>query len=205
MDLIGDDNLLVGIPPNDSDSQKWEVAPLGAGHTIRNVKTGKYLAILHATKEEPIVATNFPVAWHMKKIFVIEENTAFFEIRWPNTEFMFEVTDNGRRAPWSQDPSADGYVQRCRLWRAVCCHILTSTRGTHPEKTIMTFSIPIGGRPIKPGPPRPSSRLVPKVTKSHSNGIVTSANVGNKGSISNAHRSGPGTTSLATKLEFESS
>ncbi|KIM60294.1 carbohydrate-binding module family 13 protein [Scleroderma citrinum Foug A] len=175
MDLIGDDNLLVGvyfscsshrrrldipctgIPPNDSDSQKWEVAPLGAGHTIRNVKTGKYLAILHATKEEPIVATNFPVAWHMKKIFVIEENTAFFEIRWPNTEFMF-------------------------------------------EGPLVT-----GGRPIKPGPPRPSSRLVPKVTKSHSNGIVTSANVGNKGSISNAHRSGPRTTSLATKLEFESS
>jgi len=23
-------------------------------------------------------------------------------IRWPNAEFMFEVADNGRRAPWSR-------------------------------------------------------------------------------------------------------
>ncbi|KAL4062654.1 hypothetical protein J3A83DRAFT_1791160 [Scleroderma citrinum] len=103
MDLISDDKLLVGMPPNDSDSQKWEVAPLGAGHTIRNVKTGKYLSVLHATRKEPIITTNFPVAWYMKKIYVVEENAAFFEIWWPNSRFMFEVVDSEHRAPWSRD------------------------------------------------------------------------------------------------------
>jgi len=69
----------------------------------------------------------------------------------------------------------------------------------------MSFSIPIRGPQIKPGPPRPASRLVPRLNNSHSNDIDAFANMGNKASISNAHQSGPGTTFLVTKLEFESS
>ncbi|KAL4066310.1 carbohydrate-binding module family 13 protein [Scleroderma yunnanense] len=204
MDLISDDKLLVGMPPNDSDSQKWEVAPLGAGHTIRNVKTGKYLSVLHATRKEPIITTNFPVAWYMKKIYVVEENAAFFEIWWPNSRFMFEVVDSEHRAPWSRKGPAEGYMQRCRLWRAVCCRLFTSAGETYPDRTIISFSIPMGGAPIRP-PPRPSTRPVRKVNETHPNGMVSSANAGNEANISNAHQSGPGTASLVSKLEYESS
>ncbi|KIJ61298.1 carbohydrate-binding module family 13 protein [Hydnomerulius pinastri MD-312] len=79
MDMIGDKNLLVAMSPSDSDSQKWEIAPLGDGHSIRNMKTKKYLSLVSIAREAPIVACNFPAAWYMRKIYVVEEDATYFE------------------------------------------------------------------------------------------------------------------------------
>lgn len=86
-----------GMPPKELDAQKvcstgpflafvslssqwqWEVHPLGAGHSIRNLKYGKYLSVKSIAKEALVVSSDFPVAWHVKEVHVPEENTAFYE------------------------------------------------------------------------------------------------------------------------------
>ncbi|KIK78483.1 carbohydrate-binding module family 13 protein [Paxillus rubicundulus Ve08.2h10] len=110
------------MPPKDLDTQRWEVHPLGAGHSIRNVKYGKYLSLKSVAKESPVVASDFPVAWDVKEIRVAEENAAFYEIRWPMTEFIFELADFGSSSPKTKIHLSDGQLpadqQRCRYWKA---------------------------------------------------------------------------------------
>lgn len=86
------------MPPKDLDTQKvcrrwslfslhtslssrwqWEVHPLGAGHSIRNLKYGKYLSVKSISKEALVVPSDFPVAWHVQEVRVPEENAAFYE------------------------------------------------------------------------------------------------------------------------------
>jgi len=116
------DHIVVGMPPKDLDTQRWEVHPLGAGHSIRNVKYGKYLSIKAISKESPVVASDFPVAWHVKEIRVAEENAAFYEIRWPMTDFTFELADFGSSSPKTKIYLSEGPLpadqQRCRYWKA---------------------------------------------------------------------------------------
>ncbi|KAI9567135.1 hypothetical protein HD554DRAFT_2110876 [Boletus coccyginus] len=88
-----------GMPPKDLDTQKWEVLPLGAGHLIRNLKYGKYLTVKSIAKEAFVVASDFPVAWHVKEVHVPEENAAFYEIHWPESELLFELADFGSSTP----------------------------------------------------------------------------------------------------------
>ncbi|KIJ67439.1 carbohydrate-binding module family 13 protein [Hydnomerulius pinastri MD-312] len=130
------DHILVGMPPKDVDNQKWELHPLGAGHSIRNVKTGKYLSLKSISKEAPIVASDFPAAWSVKEVRVVEESAAFYEvnevfndafsavgrIRWPMTDFVFELSDFGSSSPKTKIHISEGSLptdkQRCRYWKA---------------------------------------------------------------------------------------
>ncbi|KAF8129011.1 hypothetical protein EV363DRAFT_1339424 [Boletus edulis] len=119
---MASDHTIVGMPPKDLDTQKWEVHPLGAGHSIRNLKNGKYLSVKSIAKEALVVASDFPVAWHVKEVHVPEENTAFYEIRWPGTEFLFELADFGSSTPKTKIHISEGQLpadqQRCRYWKA---------------------------------------------------------------------------------------
>ncbi|KIJ65357.1 carbohydrate-binding module family 13 protein [Hydnomerulius pinastri MD-312] len=121
MDITNDNFTLVGNPPREVDSQKWEISPLGAGHSIRNVKTGKYLSVKSISREALIVASDFPASWHIKEVHVTEESAAFYEIRWPLTDFMFELSDLGSSSPKTKIHLTDGQLpsdkQRCRYWK----------------------------------------------------------------------------------------
>ncbi|KAH0835773.1 hypothetical protein J3R83DRAFT_9616 [Lanmaoa asiatica] len=139
---MASDHTIVGMPPKDLDTQKWEVHPLGAGHSIRNLKYGKYLSVKSIAKEALVVPSDFPVAWEVKEVHVPEENAAFHEIRWPGSEFIFELADFGSSTPKtkvrassnplvgtchscsvpSQIHISEGQLpadqQRCRYWKA---------------------------------------------------------------------------------------
>ncbi|KAF9220696.1 hypothetical protein BS17DRAFT_786994 [Gyrodon lividus] len=119
---MASDHMVVGMPPKDLDTQKWEIHPLGAGHSIRNVKYGKYLSIKSISKEALVVASDFPVSWHVKEIRVAEESAAFYEIRWPMTDFIFELSDFGSSSPKTKIHISEGQLpadkQRCRYWKA---------------------------------------------------------------------------------------
>ncbi|KAH7885641.1 hypothetical protein F5I97DRAFT_1421751 [Phlebopus sp. FC_14] len=134
----------IGMPPKDADTQKWEINPLGAGHSIRNVKTGKYLSVKSISKEALIVASDFPVAWHIKEIHVTEENAAFYEIRWPMTDFMFELSDFGSSSPRTKIHITDGQLpsdkQRCRYWKASRSRQDSYYRPPPPENKSTGFS-----------------------------------------------------------------
>jgi len=110
------------MPPKEIETQKWEVSPLGAGHSIRNLKTGKYLSVKTLTKDAHIVASDYPVAWYIREVRVNEENATFCEIRWPMTEIMFELGDFGSSHPKTKVFISEGQLpadkQRCRYWKA---------------------------------------------------------------------------------------
>jgi hypothetical protein len=116
------DHTIVGMPPKDLDTQKWEVHPLGAGHSIRNLKYGKYLTVRSIAKEALVVPSDFPVAWHVKEVHIPEENAAFYEIRWPESEFLFELADFGSSTPKTKIHISEGQLstdqQRSRYWKA---------------------------------------------------------------------------------------
>ncbi|KAF9234384.1 hypothetical protein BU15DRAFT_79067 [Melanogaster broomeanus] len=116
------DYMVVGMPPKDVDTQKWEVTPLGAGHSIRNVKYGKYLSVKSISKEALVVASDFPAAWDVKEVRVAEESAAFYEIHWPMTDFIFELSDFGSSNPKTKIHISEGNLpadyQRCRYWKA---------------------------------------------------------------------------------------
>ncbi|KAG8215904.1 hypothetical protein J3R82DRAFT_7875 [Butyriboletus roseoflavus] len=76
---MASDHTIVGMPPKDLDTQKWEVHPLGAGHSIRNLKYGKYLSVKSIAKEALVVPSDFPVAWQVKEVHISEENAVFHE------------------------------------------------------------------------------------------------------------------------------
>ncbi|KIK18925.1 hypothetical protein PISMIDRAFT_174835 [Pisolithus microcarpus 441] len=117
---MGTDHSLIGMPPKENEMQKWEISPLGAGHSIRNLKSGKYLSVKSLSKDAPIVASDYPAAWFIREVRVNEENAAFYEyglsqafvdscasvsigviyrIRWPMTDIMLELADSGSSTP----------------------------------------------------------------------------------------------------------
>ncbi|KAG9312735.1 hypothetical protein JVU11DRAFT_7165 [Chiua virens] len=119
---MASDYSIIGMPPKDMDTQKWEVHPLGAGHSIRNLKYGKYLSVKTIAKDALVISSDFPVAWEIKEVRVAEENAAFHEICWPGTDFIFELGDSGSSAPKTKIHISEGQLfadqQRCRYWKA---------------------------------------------------------------------------------------
>ncbi|KAI5998524.1 hypothetical protein F5J12DRAFT_318630 [Pisolithus orientalis] len=99
MEMNTTDHSLIGMPPKENETQKWEISPLGAGHSIRNLKSGKYLSVKSLSKDAPVVASDYPVAWFIREVRVNEENAAFYEIRWPMTDIMLELADSGSSTP----------------------------------------------------------------------------------------------------------
>ncbi|KAG1725732.1 hypothetical protein EDB19DRAFT_1946677 [Suillus lakei] len=100
MDLHKNDYAcVVGSPPCDDSAQNWEIAPLGAGHTIRNMQTGTYLSVKELQVGAAVFVGHFPSAWQFITVKVHDENAEMVEIRWPHTEFMFDLADYGCSAP----------------------------------------------------------------------------------------------------------
>ncbi|KAG1834100.1 hypothetical protein EV424DRAFT_1552209, partial [Suillus variegatus] len=134
---------VVGSPPCDDSVQKWEIAPSGAGYTIRNMQTGTHISVKEICPETAVFAGHFPAAWQFTTVKVDDENTELVEIRWPYTEYMFDLADYGSSAPgtkvrvYSLDPrqkSVDILAllqvqlkddeisplnRRCRLWKPI--------------------------------------------------------------------------------------
>ncbi|KAL4062653.1 hypothetical protein J3A83DRAFT_4194383 [Scleroderma citrinum] len=99
MEMGTTDHSVMGMPPKEIETQKWEISPLGAGHSIRNLKTGKYLSVKSLSKEAHVVASDYPAAWFIREVRVQEENATFCEIRWPMTDIMLELSDYGSSSP----------------------------------------------------------------------------------------------------------
>lgn len=122
MEMNTTDHSLIGMPPKENETQKWEISPLGAGHSIRNLKSGKYLSVKSLSKDAPVVASDYPVAWFIREVRVNEENAAFYEIRWPMTDIMLELADSGSSTPKTKILIAEGQLpadkHRARYWRA---------------------------------------------------------------------------------------
>ncbi|KAG0693878.1 hypothetical protein DFH29DRAFT_881130 [Suillus ampliporus] len=57
LDLLKNDYTSVAV------GNQWEIAPLGAGFTIRNMKTGTYLSVNQLQGRTPVFAGHFPTAW----------------------------------------------------------------------------------------------------------------------------------------------
>ncbi|KAH7886502.1 hypothetical protein F5I97DRAFT_999100 [Phlebopus sp. FC_14] len=155
---LSNDNSLVCMPPSDSEAQKWEITPLGEGHTIRNVQTGVYLSVKSITGRTPVFGCQFPVAWSIKEVHVAAENVTLFEIRWPLTGFMFDLAECGSSAPCTKVQLMDSVIppdtHRCRLWRPsrcfqdYCAGSIKTVAQERPETThtaIDVADIPEGG------------------------------------------------------------
>ncbi|KIK38033.1 carbohydrate-binding module family 13 protein [Suillus luteus UH-Slu-Lm8-n1] len=100
MDLAQDDHTrVVGSPPSDDSSQKWEIAPLGLGHTIRNTKTGTYISVKGPIGDITVLAGHYPAAWQIITVKVDNENAEMIEIHWPHTGWMFDLAGYGSSAP----------------------------------------------------------------------------------------------------------
>ncbi|KAG1812971.1 uncharacterized protein BJ212DRAFT_1301417 [Suillus subaureus] len=82
MDLAKDDYAhVVGSPPCDDFIQKWEVAPLGAGYTIRNIQTGTYISVRGGVHGGAAVSAGlFPTAWQLNTVKVDDENAKMIEL-----------------------------------------------------------------------------------------------------------------------------
>lgn len=122
MEMGTTDHSVIGMPPKEIETQKWDISPLGAGHSIKNLKTGKYLSVKSLSKEAHVVASDYPVAWFIREVRVAEENTTFCEIRWPMTEIMLELSHHGSSSPKTKIILSEGQVSpdqhRCRYWKA---------------------------------------------------------------------------------------
>ncbi|KAG1815134.1 uncharacterized protein BJ212DRAFT_1359717 [Suillus subaureus] len=160
MDLAKNDNTsVVGSPPCDNDStQKWEIAPLGAGHTIRNMRTGAHLSVKGLHRNAAIFAGSFPVAWELRTVKVDHENAEMIEIRWPHTQHTFDLAGYGSSAPGTKVQLMDTHISpidyRCRLWKPIFIqHILHSVLlervgeddETSSTTTINAADVPEGG------------------------------------------------------------
>jgi hypothetical protein len=165
MDLAKDDyTRVIGSPPCDDSIQKWEIAPLGAGHTIRNLQTGAYLSMKGLHDKAAIFAGHFPVAWQLITVKIDDENAEMIEIRWPHTKWIFDLADYGCSAPGTKVQLKDGtqpqpgpVVQRYRLWKPIFIqHVLQSVlleRAREDDETSSTTTInaadvPEGGEVI---------------------------------------------------------
>lgn len=165
---MGTDHSLIGMPPKENEMQKWEVSPLGAGHSIRNLKNGKYLSVKSLSKDAPIVASDYPVAWFIREVRVNEENAAFYEIRWPMTDIMLELADSGSSAPKTKILIAEGQLpqdkHRARYWRATRVRQPSFYQPSSSANNTGTSSFSIAGLaekwrlilPAKPTPPTQS-------------------------------------------------
>ncbi|KAG1907914.1 uncharacterized protein F5891DRAFT_1220488 [Suillus fuscotomentosus] len=70
---------VVGSPPCGDSVQKWEIAPLGAGYTIRNMQTGTHLSVKELCRGATIFAGHFPTAWQFITVKVDDENAEMIE------------------------------------------------------------------------------------------------------------------------------
>jgi len=67
---------------------------LGAGHSIKNLKTGKYLSVKSLSKEAYVVASDYPAAWFIREVRVPEENTTFCEYDVPPLRFPVKLIND---------------------------------------------------------------------------------------------------------------
>lgn len=153
---------VVGSPPCDDSSQKWEIAPLGAGHTIRNLQTGAYLSVKGLDDGVAVFAGHFPAAWQLITVKVDDESAEMIEIRWPHTGYMFDLADYGCSAPGTKVQLKNSQLNplnptqhRCRLWKPIFIqHILHSVLlervdendETSSTATINAADVPEGGK-----------------------------------------------------------
>ncbi|KAG2051018.1 hypothetical protein BDR06DRAFT_1010767 [Suillus hirtellus] len=147
---------VVGSPPCGDSVQKWEIAPLGAGYTIRNMQTGTHLSVKELCRGATIFAGHFPTAWQFITVKVDDENAEMIEIRWPYTEYMFDLADWGNSAPGTKVQlmvhKISPMYHRCRLWKPVFVqHTLHSVLPERVEDdassttTISAADVPEGG------------------------------------------------------------
>ncbi|KAI5995937.1 hypothetical protein EDD15DRAFT_559376 [Pisolithus albus] len=144
MDVVGDS--IVGMPPSLSETQKWEIMPLGDGFMIRNVQTQKYLSVKTLFRTSPVVATSYPTAWHINRVYLPDENAVFYEIRWPHSGYMFDLA-GGDSAPntriqimdQSLEPQSEHH--RCRLWKALFYRSAGATPYHHKAATTSRANI----------------------------------------------------------------
>ncbi|KAG1750367.1 uncharacterized protein EDB91DRAFT_1106906 [Suillus paluster] len=155
--LKNDYTRVAGYPPCDDAAQKWEIAPLGAGYTIRNMHTGTYFSMKELRCGAPVFVGHFPTAWQLVTVKVSDENTEMIEIHWPNTGFMFDLR-NGTSTPGSEvgltEMKLDPQKQRCRLWKpvflqhinhSVCVERAQEDDETSDTTTINAADVPEGG------------------------------------------------------------
>ncbi|KAI6095369.1 hypothetical protein F5141DRAFT_721398 [Pisolithus sp. B1] len=121
MDVVGDS--VVGMPPSSFMTQQWEIIPSGDGYMIQNVETQKYLSFQTLFRTSPVLATRYPTAWDINRVYLPNENAVFYEIRWPHSNYLFDLA-GGDSAPKTRiqimDESLEPHSRydRCRLWRA---------------------------------------------------------------------------------------
>ncbi|KAG1881095.1 hypothetical protein F4604DRAFT_462467 [Suillus subluteus] len=158
MDLAKNDYArVVGSPPCDDSIQKWEIAPLGAGHSIRNMQTGTYISVQGVQGGAAVLAGHFPVAWQLITVKVDDENAEMIEICWPLTRYMFDL-HCGSSAPGTKvhlfDTQQNPVDHRCRLWKPIFIRdihhsVLLERAGEDDETssttTISAADVPEGG------------------------------------------------------------
>ncbi|EIW77949.1 carbohydrate-binding module family 13 protein [Coniophora puteana RWD-64-598 SS2] len=84
MDLsAGDNRTLIAYGKHESDNQKWEFSPLGAGYSIKGMHSGTYLTCETVQMNATIIATPYPVSWSVENISGKQEPTV--RIVWPNS------------------------------------------------------------------------------------------------------------------------
>jgi hypothetical protein len=149
MDLAKNDyTSVVGSPPCDDSVQKWEIAPLGAGHSIRNMQTGTYISVRGIHGGVPVLAGPFPAAWQFITVKVVDENAEMIEIHWPETGYMFDL-HRGESAPGTKvhlfDTQLNPVTHRCRLWKPVFIqpihHSVLLERAAEDDETSSTTTI----------------------------------------------------------------
>ncbi|KAG1860675.1 hypothetical protein DFJ58DRAFT_270107 [Suillus subalutaceus] len=149
MDLAKNDYThVVGSPPCDDSIQMWEIARLGAGHSIRNMQTGTYMSAQGIQGGATILAGHFPVAWQLITMKVDDENAEMIEIRWPLTGYMFDL-HRGFSAPGTKihlwDHQLNAVDHRCRLWKPVFIrdihHSVLPERAGEDDETSSTTTI----------------------------------------------------------------
>ncbi|KAG2051019.1 hypothetical protein BDR06DRAFT_1010768 [Suillus hirtellus] len=151
-----DYTCVVGSPPCDDPIQKWDIAPSGAGYTIRNMQTGTHLSVKGLSRNTAVFAGHFPAAWQIIDVKVDDESSELVEIRWPHTEYMFDLADWGNSAPGTKvqlmDTKLNAVQHRCRLWKPILMqHTLYSGLSEHIEDdtssttTINAADVPEGG------------------------------------------------------------
>lgn len=159
MDLAEDDyTRVVGFPPRDDSSQQWEIAPLGAGYTIRNMQTSTYISVKGIVDNVAVFAGHFPAAWQFTTVKVDDENAEMIEIRWPHTGYMFDLANYGSSAPGTKvqlmSTRLNPIQHRCRLWKPIFIQhtlhsVLLECVGENDETsstaTINAADVPDGG------------------------------------------------------------
>ncbi|KAG6332668.1 hypothetical protein ID866_6422 [Astraeus odoratus] len=119
MDMVGD--TVVGpsclrIAPD----IQWEIQPLGDGFMIRNVQTQKYLSVKALFRSAPVIATSYPTAWHINKVYLPDENAVFYERtdQLPSSHATPTFTFTPGQIQM-MDEALQPEQHRCRLWKAL--------------------------------------------------------------------------------------